>query len=88
MFCSLKEKRGILFFVCPAILWFGFVRLRTRCRALRTFMGSGNNRAEWPPSYSPAAAKNTVLNTAQSMPIQGPGVVGNEEIGIEWWPQD
>ena len=27
-------------------------------RALRTSMGPGNNRAEWPPSSSPAAAKN------------------------------
>ena len=45
-------------------------------------MGSGNNRAEWPPSYSPAAAKNTTPNSTQSMVIPGPGLVPSEDIGI------
>ena len=83
-----REKKENLLFVYPTILWFGFVCLRRRRRALRTFMGSGNNRAEWPPSYSPAAAKNTQPNTTQSMPIRGPGVVASEDIGIGGWRQD
>ena len=69
-------------------LWFGFVRLRTQRRALRTLMGSGNNRAEWPPSYSPAAAKNTTPNSTQSVAIPGPGVVASEDIGIGGWRRD
>ena len=80
-----EREKGNLIVEYPAELWFGFVCLRMRSRTMRTFMGPGNNRAEWPPSYSPAAAKNTTPNTTQSMAIPGPGVVRSEDIGIGGW---
>ena len=46
---ELNKKRSVL---CA---FYVFV---TIYRALRTSMGPGNNRAEWPPSYTSAAAKN------------------------------